>query len=102
MAHPARVELDGGDAGGLLDLDGVDIAVDVRLHDGHAHLVLDALERTDERGGLPRAGGGHHVELLVTHVIVKVVQDSLLVAPPGPVEMQYPVLRLCHTIQFVK
>ena len=88
VAHPARVELDGGDARGLLDLDGIDIAVDVRLHHGHAHLVLDALERTDERGGLSRAGRGHQIQEVnslafqffseFVGVLVVVREDTLL------------------------
>ena len=64
--------------------------------------TLQPRDDFDTEGGLPRAGGGHHVEFLVTHVIVKVVQDSLLVASPGSVEVQCPIMRLCHEILFVK
>ena len=56
------MELDGRDARGFLDLDGVHVGIYIGLHHGHAQLVLDAVEGLDERGGLSAAGGGHKVQ----------------------------------------
>ena len=62
VAHASSVELDGRDAGGFLDLDGVHIRVNIGLHHRNANLVLDAVYGLDKGGGFAAAGRRHQIE----------------------------------------
>jgi hypothetical protein len=62
VAHAAGVQLDGRDAGGFLDFDGIYVRVDIGLHYGHAKLVFEQADGLDEGGGFAAARGGHEVQ----------------------------------------
>ena len=61
MAHAAGVELDDLCAG-LLDSRGVNVGVNVGLHDADAELVLQRGNSRLQGRGLAGAGGGHEVD----------------------------------------
>ena len=58
VAHTSGMQLDGLDARRLLDLDGIDVAVDVRLHHGDTQLVLQQVDGPYEGGRFPATGRG--------------------------------------------
>ena len=82
VAHAAGMELD--DPGPRArDGLGVHAGVDVRLHHADAEFVLQRGNGPLQRGGLPRAGGGHQVE-----------QEGLLGAQAHPEQIGLPVIAL--------
>ena len=61
VAQAARVNLDGRGAM-LLDLEGIDVAGDVALDDGHVVAVLEGLDGDDDRGRLAGTRAGEQVD----------------------------------------
>ena len=61
VAHAAGVQLDGPDPG-VGHGGGVHVGVDVRLHNAHAQLILQALHGPQQGGSLAAARRGHQIQ----------------------------------------
>ena len=88
MAHAAGMQLNGLHAGGFLNLDRIDIAVDIRFHDGNTDFVFKTIDGLNEGSGLAASGRRHQIEqkhalgLQLTAQLIRrtvvILEDTLL------------------------
>ena len=92
MAHPSSMELDGFDAGGFLDLHGIHIGVDIRLHHRHAQFIFYQIQCAYESGGLAASGRRHQIKeeySLVFQLFTEIVRIKVIVGEDALLDLYH-------------